>query len=210
MKNRTYKNGDKNMAFFNDLGKKLSQAGQTAVQKTKGMTEIARLNGAISEQEKKLTDTYFEIGKLYVLKHPKDYENDFAVMIAALKESERKIKEYRQQIQDVKGIVRCEKCGAEVANNVAFCSSCGAKIVANTNVEHDENIIKCSNCGAMMDKNVKFCISCGKQLSAVQQEVTSKYDIATEPIKATIMCSNCGAKMADDTVFCTQCGNKKQ
>lgn len=198
------------MAFFDDLGKKLSQAGQTAVQKTKEMTDIARLNGAIAEQERKVSDTYFEIGKLYVLKHPEDYENDFAVMIAALKESEEKIKDFRQQIQDIKGVVRCETCGAEVANNVAFCSSCGAKIVANSNAEHDENLIRCSGCGVMVDKNVKFCISCGKQLSAVQQEVTSESDIAAGPIKTVNICSNCGAEMADNTVFCTQCGNKKQ
>ena len=41
------------MAFFDDLGKKISQAGQNAVQKTKEMTDIARINGMISDEEKK-------------------------------------------------------------------------------------------------------------------------------------------------------------
>ena len=198
------------MAFFDDLGKKLSQAGQTAVQKTKEMTDIARLNGAIAEQERKVSDTYFEIGKLYVLKHTEDYEDDFSVMIAALKESEERIKDFRQQIQDIKGVVRCGKCGAEIANNVAFCSSCGAKIVTNSNAELDENLIRCSGCGAMVEKNVKFCTSCGKQLSIVQQEVTSESDIVAEQTKTPNICSACGAEMAVNTVFCTQCGNKKQ
>lgn len=197
------------MAFFEDFGKKVSQASQAAVQKTKEMTYIARLNGEISEQEKKLSDTYFEIGKLYVFKHPKDYDNDFAPLIAALKDSEDKIKDLRQQIQDIKGVVRCEKCGAEVANNVAFCSSCGAKMVRGSNVERDENLIKCSGCGVMVNKNVKFCTSCGKRLY-VQQDVTLNYGVSAEPIKNVNICSNCGAEMKPNAAFCTRCGNKEQ
>lgn len=190
------------MAFFDDLGKKLSQAGQTAVQKTKEMTDIARINGAISEEEKRLFNTYYEIGKLYVALHLKDYEADFSSMIAALGESERKIKEYRQQIQAIKGVVRCEKCGAEVANNVAFCSSCGAKMTANVADESNENLVKCAGCGAMVDKDMKFCVACGKQMTDVMQNI--------ETPKNVTMCSNCGAEMAENTLFCTQCGNKKQ
>ena len=43
------------MSFFDDLGKKLSQAGQTAVQKTKEMADVAKLNSAISDEESGLT-----------------------------------------------------------------------------------------------------------------------------------------------------------
>ncbi len=195
------------MAFFDDLGKKLSQAGQTAVQKTKEMTDIARLNGAISEQEKKVSDTYFEIGKLYVLKHPGDYDNDFAPMLAALKDSENKIKEYRQQIQDIKGVVRCEKCGAEIVNNVAFCSSCGAKAPVVSKVETNETLVKCSGCGAMVDKNAKFCTVCGK----VMPETSNVSELQGEhgELSNNNVCSVCGAEMAENVLFCTQCGNKK-
>lgn len=151
------------MAFFEDFGKKLSQASQTAVQKTKEMTDIARLNGAITEQEKKQADTYFEIGRLYVSKHPEDYEPVFASMIAALRDSETKINEYRQQIQDIKGVVKCENCGAEIGNNVAFCSSCGAKAPAVANPQTDEVCIKCACCGASLAEDSKFCTVCGNK-----------------------------------------------
>lgn len=55
------------MAFFDDLGKKLSQAGQTAVQKTKEITDIARINGLISDEEKKVNNNYYQIGKILAL-----------------------------------------------------------------------------------------------------------------------------------------------
>lgn len=114
------------MAFFDDLGKKLSQAGQSAVQKTKEMADIAKLNSAISDEEKRIDNSYLEIGKLYVSLHDAEHEADFDSLIAAIHESEAKVKDYQQQIKDIKGVVKCEKCGAEVPSNAAFCSSCGA------------------------------------------------------------------------------------
>ena len=114
------------MAFFDDLGKKLTQAGQTAAQKTKEIAEIAKLNSQISDEDKRIESNYSQIGKLYVTLHGENCESDFTEMISAIRESEKKIAEYRQQISDIKGIVKCEKCGAEVANGAAFCSACGA------------------------------------------------------------------------------------
>ena len=41
------------MAFFEDLGKKLSGVGQSAVQKTQNATDSIRLNNQINEEERK-------------------------------------------------------------------------------------------------------------------------------------------------------------
>lgn len=114
------------MAFFDDLGKKISQAGQNAVQKGKELADIARINSAISDEERKINDSYCEIGKLYFSLRGENPDVDFAALVAGIHESGNKIAEYRQQIKDIKGVVCCEKCGAEVSSNAAFCSSCGA------------------------------------------------------------------------------------
>ena len=114
------------MAFFDDLGKKLSKAGQSAVQKTKELADIAKLNSSVYDEEKKIDNNYLEIGKLYVSLHDADHEQDFDSLISAIHESEDKIKELKQQNSAIKGVVKCEKCGAEVSGDSAFCSSCGA------------------------------------------------------------------------------------
>lgn len=204
------------MAFFDDLGKKISQAGQTAVQKTKEMTDIARINGAISDEEKKVNNNYFQIGKLYVAMHTTDYENDFAGMIAAIKESEIKIRDYRQQIQDIKGVVRCEKCGAEVASNVAFCSSCGTPMPKQASAVLDENAVKCTGCGAMVSKNMRFCTSCGKPMADILQgevantAATAKTEEKSEHVFEVQInkCPNCGVDVEPGLAFCTECGTK--
>lgn len=114
------------MAFFDDLGKKLSIAGQTAVEKTKKVADIAKLNSYIYDEEKKIENNYREIGKLYITMHAEEPEAEFRGLIAGIRESEEKILGFRHQITEIKGVVSCPKCGAEVPVNAVFCSSCGA------------------------------------------------------------------------------------
>ncbi len=182
------------MAFFDELGKKLSQAGQNAVQKTKEVADIARINGAISDEEKKINNTYFQIGKLYVSLHEKDFDEDFGGMVSAVLESEAKIRDYRQQIQDIKGVIRCENCGAEVANNSAFCSSCGAAMPKPASAPADADTVTCAGCGASVPKGMKFCTSCGARVEAAP---------AADP-----KCPTCGADIQPGVAFCTECGTK--
>lgn len=170
------------MAFFDNLGKKISQAGQTAVQKTKEMADIAKLNSSISDEEKKINDSYREIGKLYVSLHDADHEVDFAELIANIHDAEGKIAEYQQQIKDIKGVVRCEKCGAEVSNNAAFCSSCGAPmpVVKPVEAEEKQEEQKCSKCGAALSPDEKFCTACGNPVEEPAAEVPAAEETAAE------------------------------
>lgn len=199
------------MAFLDDLGRKLSHAGQTAVQKTKDMTDIARLNGLVADEEKKVNNNYYQIGKLYVAMHQTDFEADFEGMIQAIRESEVKIREYKQQIQNIKGVVRCEKCGAEVASNVAFCSSCGSPMPKQEPASSgNADQIRCAGCGAMLDKNMRFCTFCGKPTADITQTPGGSAPAEQQPAAqpAAKKCPNCGAEVADGFAFCTECGTK--
>ena len=168
------------MAFFDNLGKKISQAGQTAVQKTKEMADIAKLNSSISDEEKKIDNSYREIGKLYVSLHDEEHEAAFAELIAGIHDAEKKISEYQQQIKDIKGVICCEKCGAEVANNAAFCSACGAPmpVVKPVETEAAEEGAKCSKCGAALTPGMKFCTSCG---SPVEEPAAEEPAVEAKP-----------------------------
>ena len=151
------------MALWDDLSRKASAISDRAVKQTKILSETARLNMLISDEEKRINSFYFQIGKLYVSLHPKDCESCFESMIEAIVGSEQKIKEYRVQIQEVKGVVQCEKCGAEVAKGAAFCSSCGTPTpkveIADLSARE-----RCVNCGTMVEKGMRFCTCCGKPI----------------------------------------------
>lgn len=192
------------MAFLDKLSKSVTEASQKTIAKTKELADTSRLNSMISEQEKIITNQYFQIGKLYVSIHKDNFEDDFSGMIVAIADAEAKIRDYKKQIQDIKGVQRCEKCGAEVPNGAAFCSSCGATM-PKIQVSESIDYVKCENCGTDVKNGMRFCTSCGKPMEAVIVPV------AKEPVVETVaekICSNCGAKLEDGLAFCTECGTK--
>ena len=155
------------MALFDDLSKRASAAGQKAVQKTKELSQVTKINGMISEAEKTINSTYFQIGKLYAEVHRLDPEENFADMVNIVVAAEEKIKDCRKEIEEIKGIQHCVKCGAEVAKGAAFCSVCGAAL-QEAAPPAAEDYVKCPRCGAMGKKGMRFCTSCGTPLPAVQ------------------------------------------
>jgi rRNA maturation endonuclease Nob1 len=194
------------MAFLDNLGKKASEATAKAVQKAQGLSEVSRVNLLISEEEKKLNATYYQIGKLYVSVHGSASEDDFSGMVAAILESEQKINDYRKQIQSIKGIQRCEKCGAEVARGVAFCSSCGAPM-PKVEAPSSDDVIRCESCGTLVKHGMRFCTSCGKPI--VQMTATEPTNMPiTEGEAQNKICPSCGATVEADVAFCTECGTK--
>lgn len=194
------------MGFFDGLGKKVTDAGQKTLQKTKEMSETVRINSMISDEEKMINNTYIQIGTLYVSKHKEDCEDEFAVMVNNVLEAQQRIKDYQKQIQNIKKVQRCENCGAEVQQGAAFCNSCGATMLK-VQVESTDKLIKCENCGAVVKKEMSFCTQCGKAMT--QPTATSRIDLdADEKKNSERVCQSCGAKIIDDSVFCTECGAK--
>lgn len=151
------------MAFLDEIGKKITSAGQSTVQMTKDFTDVARLNSQISEEEKNQNTAYYQIGKLYFSKHQSDCEDEFVSMINSVRESEKKIKDYRHQISVIKGIVVCPKCGAENPIGSTFCSSCGDEIPKEASPVADDMRI-CQSCGAVVPNDSRFCTTCGKPM----------------------------------------------
>lgn len=194
------------MAFFDNLSKRASETTAKAMQKAQELSEISRINSLISEEEKKINATYYQIGKLYVSVHGSDGEENFSGMVAAVLEGEQKINDYRRQIQNIKGIQRCEKCGAEVARGVAFCSSCGAPMPKVENPLPDD-VIRCENCGTMVKRGMRFCTSCGKPMVLPTAQDTPALNTSEEPATKRA-CPSCGAEIEGDVAFCTECGTK--
>ena len=197
------------MGFFDDLGKKVTDAGQKTVQKTKEMSEVARVNSLISQNENRINNIYYQIGKLYVNIHEFDYEEEFGGMISQVIELEQQISEFRKQIQEIKGIQFCEKCGAEVARGVAYCSSCGAVMPRTEKQEYYEDCVKCVRCGSWVKKGMRFCTSCGQSMmkfnvAEINNDIEENSFYNEESVER--VCPRCGTKQTDDSAFCTECG----
>ena len=116
------------MSFFDNLGKKVSQATQTVTQKGKELAEITKLNFSVSEEEKKINENYTKIGKLFVQKIGDRSEGDFLPLVNEIKASEEKIAQIKAQLNAIRGTVTCPKCKAELTEEAVFCTSCGERV----------------------------------------------------------------------------------
>lgn len=148
------------MAFFDKLGKSVTEVSQKTIARTKELADTSKLHSMIAEQERIITTQYAQIGKLYAAIHKNDCEYAFAAMIAAIADAEAKISDYNKQIQEIRGIRRCESCGAEIPADAAFCSSCGSAM-PETEAPVPDDSIKCKNCGAVIKDGNRFCTECG-------------------------------------------------
>lgn len=194
------------MGFLDDLGKKVTDAGQKTLQKTKEISDVARINAMITEEEKHIDSIYHQIGKLYISVYGKDCGEEFEGMVNAVAQSEEKIKDYKKQIRDIKGVQCCEKCGAEVEKGFAFCSACGAPMPIVSTDEDISDSIKCNNCGTFVKKGMRFCTSCGKPIGYSTENNAEMQILSNETTKR--ICPSCGCELEDDSAFCSECGTR--
>ena len=116
------------MSFLDNLGQKINDVSQTTIKKTKNLADTAKLNLNISEEERKISTAYEQIGKWYATKHREDADAEVKTWMDAIASSEAKIKECREALHQMKGLVICPACGASVDEDAAFCSACGQKL----------------------------------------------------------------------------------
>lgn len=202
------------MAFLDDI-----------MQKTKDTAETMKLNGAISDEEKRIQALYLEIGKKYFELHGDDFEPALEEEVLSIKEANTKIADYNEQIKRLKGIVRCSVCGGEVPYGAPFCSSCGSKMMNENTVEPaaESNVRRCRNCGVPLTDGVAFCTNCGTKAEEVAApapapvvETPAPAPVVEAPAPAPApvaapapagrFCTKCGTAIAEGMAFCTGCG----
>lgn len=195
------------MAFFDEVGKKIASTSQGAVQKTKILAETVKLNSMISNEERNINNAYLQVGKLYYETYGAEKDQLFSQFITVINDSKSKIVAYLDQIKQYKGIVNCQKCGAEVSSNEVFCNSCGS--ATNNPFREAKPIVSgvpCQNCGAQMPADKIFCTNCGKKIP--EPSATDIEELNTKTNADVDICAACGIKLEAGAIFCPGCGQK--
>lgn len=119
------------MGFFNDLGKKASEAYNVTKEKTTKLSGELKLKGKISEWKNNIEDLQLEIGKMIYSEFQNGTKGENDSEISAKCEEivnlEKDIAKAEEEILALKDIKKCVSCGAEIGLGVEFCSKCGAK-----------------------------------------------------------------------------------
>lgn len=153
------------MAFFEQLGKRLTDAGQNVAQQTKNLADVTQLNSAISDREKKISQLYLNIGQLYYEEHKGDSTADHQEIIGEINALYAEIAQNREKIKQIKGVVKCPKCGADVPLNAAFCNACGTKMERVDSISETNGAQRhCPICHAVVSAEDSFCNNCGAKI----------------------------------------------
>lgn len=161
------------MAFFEQTGKWIADAGQGLAQKKKTFSDVTRLNGIISAHEKKIAQLYASLGQTYYEQHKEDAAAEQLPQIQEINQLFAEIARCREELTQIKGIAKCPNCGAEVSLNSNFCNICGAKLpqpaeaAAETAGEAAE-VPTCPNCHAPVKEGNSFCTNCGAKLETAE------------------------------------------
>lgn len=123
------------MGFFNDLGKKTSEA-------TNKITKETKLKLKINENKNKITDIYEEIGKKVYEKHTREenisIKEDLETECSKIDELSKEIEEARKEILKLNNKKQCSNCYAEVEKDAVYCSKCGQKLQTAEVVEPEQ------------------------------------------------------------------------
>lgn len=153
------------MGIFDQIGKKITDVSQDAVKKTKDLTEIAKLNSQISNEENTIKNNYMLIGKKYYELFKDTQDDGFAPLCTAITNSLQKIDVRKAEIQKIKGIQACPKCGTAIAADAIFCSVCGYTAgAAEENAPPASAEKTCPKCGGSISQGAIFCGNCGTKL----------------------------------------------
>ena len=156
----------------------------------------------ITLEEQNIEKFYYDLGKAHFEIHSDDAESELQPQISGIKSSKAKIADFTQQIKELKGIIACKGCGADVYKTAAFCTVCGTRIApepvpAPAPVQLTGT--KCVNCGGIVPEGSAFCTTCGTKAEAPAP--------APAP-NVAFRCTNCGANVPAGSAFCTVCGTK--
>ena len=114
------------MAFFEELGKVISDKSKEAAGKVKDLTGVIQLKTRLSSEKEKVNKAYIALGKAYHDRHESSAEEELSAEFETIRNGLIKMAELEDEIAELEGTRVCAECGAKVERNAAFCSKCGA------------------------------------------------------------------------------------
>lgn len=155
------------MDLFEQIGKRLTDVGQNVAQQTKNLADVTQLNSAISDKEKKISQLYLSVGQQYYEGYKEGRFSEYQDIVEEIDALYAEIAQNRERIKQIKGVVKCPKCGADVPLNAAFCNACGTKMERENDVSENSGAQRyCSVCHAVIGPEDSYCNRCGAKVES--------------------------------------------
>lgn len=153
------------MDFFNDLGRKFTQAARSVQAFTRDGVENSRLSSDLRSAQSELEQRYAELGKAY-------YESlgspDAEVPLALIDRVRAALARVDELTLQRDRRVRCPGCGAVQPPEARFCSNCGKRMPEDAPALDEpapDDAEYCPECGAMRRDDDAYCAVCGRSFA---------------------------------------------
>ena len=151
------------MAFFKDLGKKITDATQDAAKKTSELIEISKLNSAISAEKNAIAELHKKIGvtvySLYTAGEP--IPDALAADVQGISTHVQNITGLENKIADIKEEAEKAKANAQEEKQVPAAPAASAPAEPADTEEAESEKRFCTSCGAPLEPGMVFCGKCG-------------------------------------------------
>ena len=141
------------MAFFQDLGKKITNAAQDASKKTTELIEISKLNSSINTEKAAIVETQKKIGTMVydMFTAGEPLPEPLLAEVQSISEKNQAITTLENKIAEIKA--EAERYKEEQAQAKAQQPQTGQAAPEGTRF--------CSGCGAPLEPGMVFCGKCG-------------------------------------------------
>lgn len=167
------------MELFDKLGDTIVSVSKDATQKAKDISELARIRMEIRSKQDYLNKLFLEIGKIYYDAHKNDEEKEFKEQMLLVKDAQEVLEELKQQLGQIKGMVKCTECGQDMPIEADYCSKCGTKLVKPKKEDVEDIFEQEDEAEAEVAEDVS---SDSGQAEAVQEES----DAVSEPAEPSV------------------------
>ena len=157
-----------------------------SVGKTSGeLLKSTKLSLAITSEEDKLKQIYMVIGKKVheIYQYGGGLGTFFDEKYKEIQQTETVIQDLKNQMNIIKGVKTCPKCGANIDRGAGFCPKCGLRIEAASGSSYTETsgtlneepapmpeaapedkYVICRNCQSQNEPGSRFCLTCGRMI----------------------------------------------
>lgn len=180
-------NLDKIGELAKNVSDKTVELAKTVSDKTGDMLEIGKVSAQISSANSSIEELKTRLGDHYwnLFKEGQTLDEDAVVLCNT-------IKDYCEEVENLKAQLAALKAGPAAKANV--CPACGA--------ENAEDAAFCTKCGAKLEQEEEPAVA---EDDATEVELSVESE---EEAPAAKTCPTCGAENEPDSTFCQRCGSK--
>lgn len=111
-----------------NIFEKISGASKGVSDMSRTASDTSNLKKKIMYEQERIQEVMLEIGKHYYA----DPKGDYSALCADIDDRKRRINSMKNELQSLKGVRVCSKCGTRFDEKYTFefCGKCGAKLIS--------------------------------------------------------------------------------